>query len=199
MIKNLTKPFSLLIGANLYYFKPYNGWSLTKSVKDFSLSYRRAPSRSLDSLFQKPVEPVVPDQKPQDKPVVPVQPVVPVKAASPEPAVESKPVVKPEQEVQSQAQPVEEAQPVNPNTGQRQYVAREDPNKPKFEFKVETAETIFKEKDWSEPPVNQRFIFHNKMPKCGSTVFQKLLHKLSDQHKFTFMDVYEPGTRDQVN
>ena len=81
---------------------------------------------------------------------------------------------------------------------QRQYVAREDPNKPNFEFKVETAETIFKEKDWSDPPVNQRFIFHNKMPKCGSTVFQKLLHKLSADNHFTFMDVYEPGTRDQV-
>ena len=82
--------------------------------------------------------------------------------------------------------------------GQRQYVAVEDPNKPQFDFKVETAETLFKEKDWSEPPVNQRFIFHNKMPKCGSTMFQKLLHKLSVVNKFTFMDVYEPGTRDQV-
>ena len=36
------------------------------------------------------------------------------------------------------------------------------------------------------------------MPKCGSTVFQKLLHKLSIVNRFTFMDVYEPGTRDQV-
>ena len=87
---------------------------------------------------------------------------------------------------------------VQPNAGQRVYVAREDPNKPDIKFHVETAETIFKEKDWSEPPVNQRFIFHNKMPKCGSTVFQKLLHKLSVTNHFTFMDVYEPGTRDQV-
>ena len=65
-------------------------------------------------------------------------------------------------------------------------------------FKVETAETLFKEKDWSDPPVNQRYIFHNKMPKCGSTVFQKLLNKLKTLNRFTFMDVYEPGTRDQV-
>ena len=65
--------------------------------------------------------------------------------------------------------------------------------------KVETAETLFKIKDWSDPPINQRYIFHNKMPKCGSTVFQKLLHKLSVINRFTFMDVYEPGTRDQVN
>ena len=63
---------------------------------------------------------------------------------------------------------------------------------------METAETLFKEKDWSDPPVNQRYIFHNKMPKCGSTVFQKLLNKLKTLNRFTFMDVYEPGTRDQV-
>ena len=31
--------------------------------------------------------------------------------------------------------------------GQRQYVAVEDPNKPQFDFKVETAETLFKEKE----------------------------------------------------
>ena len=64
---------------------------------------------------------------------------------------------------------------------------------------METAETLFKEKDWSDPPVNQRYIFHNKMPKCGSTVFQKLLNKLKTLNRFTFMDVYEPGTRDQVS
>ena len=163
-------------------------------MKDFSLSYRRTPSRSLDSVFQQPVEPV-PEQKAPEKPAV--QPVEPIQPVIPEPVVAEKPV-QAQPEVKPEVQQAVEEQPVNPNTGQRQYVAREDPNKPKFEFKVETAETIFKEKDWSEPPVNQRFIFHNKMPKCGSTVFQKLLHKLSDQHKFTFMDVYEPGTRDQV-
>ena len=109
-------------------------------------------------------------------PLIPIAPIVPAAPAAPE--VEA---------------PVIPAVP-----GHRQYVAVEDPNKPTFEFKVETAETIFKEKDWSEPPVNQRFIFHNKMPKCGSTVFQKLLKKLSIINKFTFLDVYEPGTRDQV-
>ena len=42
--------------------------------------------------------------------------------------------------------PTESAAPVAPN-GQRQYVAVEDPNKPQFDFKVETAETLFKEKE----------------------------------------------------
>ena len=32
--------FSLLIGANVYYFKPYNGWSLTKTVSERLPSFR---------------------------------------------------------------------------------------------------------------------------------------------------------------
>ena len=32
----INRKFSLLIGANIYYFKPYNGWSLSKTVTDYS-------------------------------------------------------------------------------------------------------------------------------------------------------------------
>lgn len=124
---------------------------------------------------------------------------VEIKAELEKPAApESPPAVVPASPAASVAAAAPDLVDAGPKPAQRKYDAHEDPNKRHFEFKVETAETIFKEKDWSEPPVNQRFIFHNKMPKCGSTVFQKLLHKLSDVNKFTFMDVYEPGTRDQV-
>ena len=131
---------------------------------------------------------------PVEPPAIPVQPIVAIEP--PAPAAQA-------QQTAIPAAPAAAAPSAGlqapAETGQRQYVPIEDPNKPQFDFKVETAETLFKEKDWSDPPINQRYIFHNKMPKCGSTVFQKLLHKLSIVNRFTFMDVYEPGTRDQVN
>lgn len=186
-VKLVVVILSLLIGANLYYFKPYNGWNISKTMADLSIN--RHP-RILDNIGIKygSKDPVLPKADIQIPNPTPEKPAVQIPEAF-------KPVVeKVVEKVDEKAPPVGE---VAEKSVQRQYVAREDPNKPNFEFKVETAETIFKEKDWSDPPVNQRFIFHNKMPKCGSTVFQKLLHKLSADNHFTFMDVYEPGTRDQ--
>lgn len=184
-VKLVVVILSLLIGANLYYFKPYNGWNLSKTMSDFSIN--RSP-RILTNIVESPVEEV------EIKVPTPVE----IKAELEKPAApESPPAVVPASPAASVAAAAPDLVDAGPKPAQRKYDAHEDPNKRHFEFKVETAETIFKEKDWSEPPVNQRFIFHNKMPKCGSTVFQKLLHKLSDVNKFTFMDVYEPGTRDQ--
>ena len=49
----INRKFSLLIGANIYYFKPYNGWSLSKTVTDYSSkmsSFRPgSPARSADA------------------------------------------------------------------------------------------------------------------------------------------------------
>jgi len=195
-VKLVVVILSLLIGANLYYFKPYNGWNLTKRLESltppvFGKRFQGAEKPSVLSAAAVPAKTVLEIPQPPDIPkVAPVMqeaaPVVPAVDQVATPVAPQEPI----------AEKAAESADIAPG-GQRQYVAVEDPNKPQFDFKVETAETLFKEKDWSEPPVNQRFIFHNKMPKCGSTMFQKLLHKLSVVNKFTFMDVYEPGTRDQ--
>lgn len=40
-------------------------------------------------------------------------------------------------------------------------------------------------------PPNEKFVFHNKMPKCGSTTMSKILKLLAKQNKFQFYTFHE--------
>ena len=59
------------------------------------------------------------------------------------------------------------------------------------------AESLVDMMDHASQPQNPGFVFHNKMPKSGSTVMQRLLRTLSNKNHFFYMDMYEHGTNDQ--
>jgi len=59
------------------------------------------------------------------------------------------------------------------------------------------AESLVDMMDHASQPQNPGFVFHNKMPKSGSTTVQRLLRTLSNKNHFFYMDMYEHGTNDQ--
>lgn len=59
------------------------------------------------------------------------------------------------------------------------------------------AESLVDMMDHAAQPQNPGFVFHNKMPKSGSTTIQRLLRTLSNKNHFFYMDMYEHGTNDQ--
>ena len=59
------------------------------------------------------------------------------------------------------------------------------------------AESLVDMMDHAAQPQNPGFVFHNKMPKSGSTTVQRLLRTLSNKNHFFYMDMYEHGTNDQ--
>ena len=66
---------TLLIGANLYYFKPYNGWNLTKRLESltppvFDKRFQGAEKPSVLSAAAIPAKTVIEIPKPPDIPKV---------------------------------------------------------------------------------------------------------------------------------
>ena len=119
--------------------KPYSKWSLSKTVSDYSAKLPSFPAADANARVQ--VEsPAVPPSQPKEsieslaaKMPAPVDPgALPVAIDPPQ-----VPVVAPAAPAAAPAAPPAGNSLQAPaETGQRQYVPIEDPNKPQFDFKV---------------------------------------------------------------
>ena len=118
--------------------KPYSKWSLSKTVSDYSAKLPSFPAADANARVQveSPVAPAVPKESieslaakmpaPVDPGALPVAidpPQVPVAAPAAPAAAPAAP-------------PAGNSLQAPAETGQRQYVPIEDPNKPQFDFKV---------------------------------------------------------------
>ena len=62
--------------------------------------------------------------------------------------------------------------------------------------KISNSRKLDEYKVLKEPP-NRKLYFHNKMPKCGSTVMQTLLKRLEKKNGFKLHNLYDPGSKNE--